>query len=268
MVAREIEDHGVGPRAHDLLEELGIGAVEAVDRLIRVPDAEQVGVVTRHLSQQRELQGVHVLGFVDVDGFRVVSKRRQDVRLIGQERDRLGEQEVEVQDAARATQTDVTVQHFGELRWRQRCFTSQLSHALHVLRAVESLGERPADLLLHAGELPLFELQVAAIAQLYRQGRHESASTRLQRERLEMVVLAVLRHDIERHLVEGAGAYVANPGAKEALAEFVARLASEGHRQYLIGADLFVSDTTLNAQSQDVRLARSGRRADQQAARR
>ena len=268
MVAREVEHDRVGPGAHDLLEELGVGAVEAVDGLVRVADAEEIGIVARHLTQQRELQRVHVLGLVDVERLRVVSKRREDVRLVGQERDRLGEQEVEVEDAARAAQSDVAVEHLGELRRRQRRVAPQLAGALGVVRAVEALGERPADLLFDARELPLLELQVAAVAQLHGEGGDQTSAARFERERLEVVVLAVLRDDVERHLVERARAHVADPGAKESLAQFVAGLAREGHRQDLIGAHLFVGDATLDAQSEYVRLARAGRRANEQTARR
>jgi len=43
MIAREVEHHGVGPGTHDLLEELGIGAVEAVNGLVGSPTQNRSG---------------------------------------------------------------------------------------------------------------------------------------------------------------------------------------------------------------------------------
>jgi len=129
------------------------------------------------------------------------------------------------------------------------------------------LGERPADLLFDAWELPLFEFQVAAVAQLHREGRDQSSSVRFQRERLEVVILAILGHDVECHLVKGAGTHVTYPGPKESFAKFVAGLAGEGHCEDLIGTDFVVGNPTLNAQSEDVGLAGTGGRANEQAPR-
>jgi hypothetical protein len=81
----------------------------------------------------------------------VVTKRRQHVGLVAQQRNRLAEQEVEVEDASLATETDVAVEHLGELRGRQRRVATELARALGVERAVESLGEGPTDLLFDAG---------------------------------------------------------------------------------------------------------------------
>ena len=76
-----------------------------------------------------------------------------------------------------------------------------------------------------------------------------------------MVVLAVLGHEVERGAVEGARAHVAHARAKESTAQLVPRLAREGHRQDVVGGDLAVGHAALNAQRQDVRLARTRRRA-------
>ena len=76
VIARQIEYERVGPRAQNLLDQAWGGAVESVNRLVRVANAKQVGVLAGHLAQQRELEGVHVLGLVHREGAGAVTKRR------------------------------------------------------------------------------------------------------------------------------------------------------------------------------------------------
>ena len=119
VVAREVQDQRVRPGGHDLVEERRRGAVEAVDRLVRVTDAEQIRIVAGDLAQQQELQGVHVLGLVDVERTVAVTKCGEHVGFVAQHRYGFGEQQVEVQHAATRAESDVAVQHLGELRRRR-----------------------------------------------------------------------------------------------------------------------------------------------------
>jgi hypothetical protein len=263
VVPGEVEHDRVGPGADDLLEQLRVRAVESVDGLVWVTDAEEIGIVAGHLSQHRELQGVHVLGFVDVDRLVVVSKGGEDIGLVAQQRNRFAQEEVEVQHATTATESDVAIEDFGELTERQRCLPAKSARTLHVERAVEALRERPANLLLNSRELPLLEFEVAAVAQLHRESRDESSSTRLEGEWLEVLVLAVLGDDAECHAVKRSGAHVADARAEESFSKLVARFARERHCQYLVGTDLLVRDAPLDPQRQDVGLTRTGGRSNE-----
>jgi hypothetical protein len=78
-----------------------------------------------------------------------------------------------------------------------------------------------------------------------------------------MMILAVLRDDIQRRPVKRASANIAYSGSKEALAKFVSCFPGKSHGQYLIGRDLLIGHTSLNAKSQDVGLTGSGGRSDE-----
>ena len=147
MVTREVQDHRVGPGREDLVDQPGVGAVKTVDRLVRVAHAEQVGVVARHLSQQHELQWIHVLGLVHVERAIAVAKRGQHVGLVTQDRDRLTQEQVEVHEAATLAEPDVAIEHVGQDGGRQRRLASQSPRVLRVERAVVTLTEGPTDLL-------------------------------------------------------------------------------------------------------------------------
>ncbi len=49
----------------EAVQQRGVGAVEAVDGLVRVADDEEVGLVGQHRGQEAELRGVDVLHLVD-----------------------------------------------------------------------------------------------------------------------------------------------------------------------------------------------------------
>src|ERR1019366_5582211 len=83
----------------------------------------------------------------------------------------------------------------------------------------------------------------------------------------EVMILAVLVDERQRRAVERTGADVPDTRAEQPLAQFVARLAREGHREDLVGRDLLLTDAALDPQRQDVGLARSGGRAYEQSTR-
>jgi hypothetical protein len=190
-------------------------------------------------------------------------KDATDVGLVAQQRDRLAQEEVEVQQSATSTESDVAIQHLGELRGRKGRVTTEPSRVLGVGRAVVSLTQRPADLLLESRKLPVLEFEFTTVAQLGGQRAHEFAAVRFEREGPQVMILAVLRDDIEGRPVKGAGPNVAHPGAKESLAKLVSRFSGEGHGQYLVGRDLVISHSSLDAQSQDVGLSGPGGRSNE-----
>ena len=99
-----------------------------------------------------------------------------------------------------ATESDVAVEHLGELRGRQWCLATQLAaRSSRTSAPLKPWRERPTDLLFDPRQLPLFESQVAALTQLHREGRDQSSTARLERQRLEVLVLAVLRDDGQCH---------------------------------------------------------------------
>ena len=65
VAAGELDDLGGRPPAVDVEEEAGVGAVPAVDRLLRVADRRHVVAVAPPRLEQAELQRVHVLELVD-----------------------------------------------------------------------------------------------------------------------------------------------------------------------------------------------------------
>ena len=148
MVASEVEHEGVGPCTYDVEHQLGIGAVKAVDRLIGVAHAKEIGIIARHVSQHHELQWVHVLCFIDEKRLRAMAERREHSGIVAQQRNRFTQEKIEVKHTATVTKSDVAIEHVGKLCWRKWGVTLELSSAFCVECSVESLTEGPANFLI------------------------------------------------------------------------------------------------------------------------
>ena len=74
VVSGEVEHNRVWPRANNFIQQLWVGTIESINRLVGVTHAEQIGICTGHFLKHHELKRVHVLGFVYKNCFRAVTK--------------------------------------------------------------------------------------------------------------------------------------------------------------------------------------------------
>jgi len=79
IVVGQREQRGLRQHVGQSQEQLGVGAVPSVDRLQRVADHEHVFVVAAQRLEERELQRVHVLCFVDEQMPEAESRRGGEV---------------------------------------------------------------------------------------------------------------------------------------------------------------------------------------------
>ena len=115
VVAREVQHHGVGPRRHQFLQQLRTRSVEAVDRLIGVTDAKEIGILSGHESQQGELERVDVLSFVHEESSVAMTKAGERRSVVTQNRYCLSEQEIKVNNTLALTEPDISIDNFGHL---------------------------------------------------------------------------------------------------------------------------------------------------------
>src|SRR5690606_11280335 len=99
---RAIEVDGLegGPAAAELVEEAGVGAVPAVDRLVRVAHDEDVPAIAPPGLEQPELERVHVLELVDEEVAEPPALGGGEAGVPLDGRGAGGEQVVEVHDVA------------------------------------------------------------------------------------------------------------------------------------------------------------------------
>ena len=102
-----------GNRCLDVDEQRRIGAVEAVDRLRRVADEEQVVSPGAEDVDQLVLERVEVLGFVDEDVAESPPQRVGEVAVASEFTDRVRQHVVEVDDASPPLQRLVSLERGG-----------------------------------------------------------------------------------------------------------------------------------------------------------
>ena len=122
-VRREADHLDTGQVTIDVEEQGRVGAVEAIDRLGRVTDEEEVVAPGNELVEQPVLHRVEVLGLVDEDMTEApahdVGELRIGVELAGEDE----EQIVEVDDATPALDQLVVGEDLGDLRRRHTAAT-------------------------------------------------------------------------------------------------------------------------------------------------
>ncbi len=129
-------------------EQGGIGSVEAVDRLRGVTDEEQVIAALSEHIHETVLEGVEVLGLVDVEMTEPPPHGLGERTVALQLADEDGQQVVEVDHTAPTLLLGVGVEGRGHLRHDPGASTGRARRALVVIGS-EAPRERPVDLLQH-----------------------------------------------------------------------------------------------------------------------
>ncbi len=113
MVHRQADDLDAGESLLDVDEQCRIGAVEAVDRLRRVADEEQVVASGAEDVDQLVLERVEVLGFVDEDVAESPAERVGEVAVASEFADGVRQHVVEVDDSSPPLQRLVALEGGG-----------------------------------------------------------------------------------------------------------------------------------------------------------
>src|SRR5579875_280028 len=279
-------------------EDLHLSVAEAVDRLLLVADRQQVAVLER--PQQRKLARVDILELIDHDqGVAAAPARSQPAVSLKQRQG--AELEVVVVEAPRRLLVGgkalvKELEQAGEERGdrarlalallpaaatgarggqRRRALTARAQLVIDGEdRLLELLGRIGAQLLaLLAGELLHQRAQgllVGARPQQRRVSLLKDAEARLQR-----ALEGLLAQQHRAEAVEGADEGAAQPAALQAplalakprghaLAQLRCGAHGEGDREQPLGRDLLLEHRAHEALDEHARLARAGRRADQE----
>ena len=243
----EREDRGrlalvVRELARELEDPAHVGAAEAVDRLVRIADGDQVAAVARNRPEQRHLTGVGVLVLVH-EHARVP---RPQLRLVDPRLDHAARDQVGVVDRGLATEhVEVLLQEeTGGLELRNALVATQVDELMRVEAALAGAGDHRLHL---ASEAPRADGSTQRLGPPDRLGRvgeqllqHDvllGCRQQLQRGGVE------LRRRVAPHQPVGEGVkrrgQVARQRASEPpghpVAQLLGGLAGEGQRQHRVG---------------------------------
>ena len=248
VVDRQVDDLDAREAAGHVEQQVGVGAVEAVDRLRRVADQEEVAPSAVEQLDEPLLDRVEVLGLVDEDVAEPVADAVGPAGVAGELVDAQREQVVEVDHAASALERGVGVERGGDLR-RRRCRATPCGPG----RAGVAVGRHAAR---------------RGPRRLGGQRRHRDAAGDLAEQAMGIVgdgrraaalVEPTLAQEAEGDAVERAGFdVVADAGAQQPAAQLAGGLAGERQRQRVAGVGGADLDAVGDAPGEHPRLARPG----------
>ncbi len=251
MVDGQADDLDAGEAGLDVDEQTRVGAVEAVDRLRRIADEEQVVATRSQQIDERMLEWVEVLRLVDQQVPESPPDRLGEVVVASQIADRVGQDVVEVDHAAALLEgLEVRVDGGAPIDPGARV-TLLAAGGRRVVLGVDAARRGPVDL----GEVGGEAASVAGVDRV----ADQPAAIVDDGERAALGVGPSLLEHPEHHRVECAGLDVfADAEPVQSLAHLAGGLAGERERQRVAWVGGVGGDAVGDAPREHARLARSG----------
>ena len=251
VVHREADDLDAREPGLDVDEQRRVGTVEAVDGLRRVADQEQVVAIRAKEIDERVLERVEVLCFVDQKVPEAPADRIGEVMIVAKIADGVAQDVVEVDDATTFLDGLVVGVH-GRAPVGARVGAPLLTSCRRcVVRGVDAPCGCPVDL----GEVRRQTPPVAGIDRV----ADQAATVVDHGERTAFVVGPTLFEYAEHHGVERACLdVIAQAETVQALAHLASCFAGERERQRMTGISSPVGDPVCDPAGQHPGLAGSG----------
>ncbi len=253
MVAGEGDDRHAGVHALDVAQQRRVGSVPAVDGLPRISDEADVRAPAADRLEERELQGVEVLGLVDEEVAEPPAHRPGELLVVADRVERVGQEIVEVDDAPSTFEIPVAADHVDEPGAVERGPPADVARCMCEPIGRHQPRPRPVDVGHHGRGVDLPAGLGQHLAHQPQPVRGDDRCGPAERER--PVAQQPQRDGVERACLDR----ITDVEATQAAAKFARGLAGERECEDVTGLCRSVVDASGDAPGQHGRLARPRR---------